>query len=282
VDARHYPDPAYQSLCGALADFHGVDASRVVLAASASEFIMRLTASLARQGRTKVWLPEFAYGEYAHAAQVWGFERVAQPAQSHLSWLCEPSSPLGQVEAHAQQVVEQGDVVVLDRAYEPLRLAGQSSLNESALSRTWQLYSPNKALGLTGIRGAYAIAPVHELSLVAEVMAQAPSWPLGSHAVVMLTAWTQADVQAWLADSRDTLRVWKEAQLKLLSPLDCLSSDTNFLCVRADMDAEYLRLQGIKLRDATSFGLPGHWRLSVQPPQAQQALLSALKVKGSV
>jgi histidinol-phosphate aminotransferase len=33
-----------------------------------------------------------------------------------------------------------------------------------------------------------------------------------------------------------------------------------------------LRTQGIKLRDATSFGLPGWVRLGVLPPVAQDAL----------
>jgi histidinol-phosphate aminotransferase len=36
-----------------------------------------------------------------------------------------------------------------------------------------------------------------------------------------------------------------------------------------------LRTQGIKLRDTTSFGLPGHVRISVQPPAAQDALHNA-------
>jgi histidinol-phosphate aminotransferase len=38
-----------------------------------------------------------------------------------------------------------------------------------------------------------------------------------------------------------------------------------------------LRAQGIKLRDATSFGLPGWVRLGVLPPDAVGALNVALK-----
>jgi histidinol-phosphate aminotransferase len=49
-DASHYPDPHYTALRQRLADFHGVDSSRIVLAASASEFISRITAWVARQG----------------------------------------------------------------------------------------------------------------------------------------------------------------------------------------------------------------------------------------
>ena len=35
---------------------------------------------------------------------------------------------------------------------------------------------------------------------------------------------------------------------------------------------QWLRARGVKLRDCTSFGLPGHVRLGVLPPQSQRAL----------
>ena len=39
ADAAHYPDPSYLALRSRLAAFHGVAPARVLLAASASEFI---------------------------------------------------------------------------------------------------------------------------------------------------------------------------------------------------------------------------------------------------
>jgi histidinol-phosphate aminotransferase len=42
-----------------------------------------------------------------------------------------------------------------------------------------------------------------------------------------------------------------------------------------EMALDALRQQGIKLRDTTSFGLPGQVRISVQPPAAQDALQQA-------
>ena len=66
----------------------------------------------------------------------------------------------------------------------------------------------------------------------------------------------------------------------------CLPSDTNFFCAQPAWEPcdscagaaklGRLRAAGIKLRDTTSFGLPGHVRLSVQPPVAQDALRVAL------
>ncbi len=279
--ARHYPDPTYTALRTALAAFHGVAAERLVVAGSASEFIARITAAVARAGGRQVWLPALAYGDYAHAAQAWCMQRVDEPAQADLLWLCEPSSPVGGAEVMAHTVAAQGGVVVLDRAYEPLRLSGHSSLDADALDRVWQLWSPNKALGLTGVRGAYAIAPLHGLALARSLEQLAPSWLLGAHAVAMLRVWVQADAQRWLAQSREQLAEWKSAQVALLEQADwiCLPSEANYLCARAPntLDVPTLRVLGIKLRDTTSLGLPGHWRLGVLPPAAQQALQTALR-----
>jgi histidinol-phosphate aminotransferase len=286
ADARHYPDPAYTVLRERLATFHGVAAERIVLAASASEFIARLTAALRLAGAQRVWLPALAYGDYARSAAAWGLARVSDPAHADLLWLCEPSSPLGGAEPMAVELAGQGGVVVLDCAYEPLRLTGACSLDEAALQRVWQLWSPNKALGLTGVRGAHAIAPLQGAALAASLQALAPSWPLGAHAVAMLNAWAQADAQAWLAHSRQRLAGWKTTQIDSLQALGwtCLPSDAPFFCARPAMplDADALRAAGVKLRDTRSLGLPDHWRLSVQPPLSQHALLSTLAAMKAV
>lgn len=283
ADSRHYPDPAYTDLRAALAGFHGVAVERIVLAGSASEFIARMSGGVVRAGGRSAWLPPLAYGDYGRAADAWGLQRVDKPEAADLLWLCEPSSPVGGVEAKAPSVASQGGVVVLDRAYEPLRLSGACSLDSEALDRAWQLWSPNKALGMTGVRGAYAIAPLHGLALAQALNAVAPSWPLGSHAVAMLTTWVQEDVQQWIAESRAQLGVWKRKQIELLANLGwvCVPSEANYFCAQppVELDAAALRAMGIKLRETASLGLPGHWRLGVRPPEAQAALLAALKME---
>lgn len=47
----------------------------------------------------------------------------------------------------------------------------------------------------------------------------------------------------------------------------------------APLDAATLRARGLRLRDATSFGLPGWWRLRVMAPEAQAALRQAIGVE---
>jgi histidinol-phosphate aminotransferase len=281
ADASHYPDPAYAQLRQALARHHGVDAWRIVLGGSGSELVFRLAAWAARSGVRSVAVPRHAYGDYAAAAAAHGMERV--PAEkAGLVWACDPSSPLGQPEQNLQKLAAHEGIVALDLAYEPLRLEGVLGLADPSRDRVWQLWTPNKALGLTGVRAAYAIAPAHARSHVAALEALAPSWVVGAHGVALLMAWSEPQVQQWVQASRDRLRNWKQRQEEVLRALGwtCLPSVANFQCCRPGLEPGFiaaLRSHGIKLRDCASFGLPGHVRLSVQPPMAQDALAAAWK-----
>ena len=298
ADATRYPDPAYTALRERLAAFHGVVPARVVLAASASEFIHRITALAAQQGVVQVALPAHSYGDYAQAAQVRGLDLVRSGgAAAGLQWACEPSSPLGladpAVRAWQQLGVERGGdgaagvLRVLDCAYVPLRLGPEGAWTGTPPahlpSACWQLWTPNKALGLTGVRAAYAIAPAGSEELVRALVALAPSWPVGAHGVALLQAWVLPVVQQWLVYSLSTLHEWKSRQQTLCLDLGWAvhaGSLANYFCAQPvsmslPNDLAALRAAGIKLRDTTSFGLPGSVRLGVLAPAAQDALRQA-------
>jgi histidinol-phosphate aminotransferase len=287
ADPSRYPDPRHTALRARLAALHGVDAERILMAASASEFIARITAAVAQQGGRALWLPPHSYGDYPRAAQAWGLALRRGPASvtgADLVWCCDPSSPLGQPQAGLAALVDElaaQAACVLDLAYEPLRLEGRLGLDAAHRDRVWQLWTPNKALGLTGVRAAYAIAPAEARALAERLDRLAPSWPLGAHGVALLSAWTQADTQAWLRDSLAQLRRWKAGQQALCEALGwtCLPSAANFFCARPDRpyadSAAALRKAGIQLRDTASFGLPDHVRLGVLPPASQRALRDA-------
>jgi len=286
ADPSHYPDASYTALRAQLAAFHRVDIGRVLLAGSASEFIFRFTAWVAKQGGRRVCLPQHCYGDYAQAASAWKLDVTTTPATSDLVWACEPSSPLGGAYAPWPHWPLTAPVVV-DRAYEPLRLSGAPTLDKQDIEKVWQMWTPNKALGMTGVRAAYVIAPQGAQIDAIGLERLCASWPVGAHGVALLQAWVQPSVQSWLCESLHILREWKARQLALLKSMgwDCTASDTPFFCARPPCDAtrdlqfdlHRLRLAGVKLRDATSFGLPGWVRLSVQPPAAQDELIKAWK-----
>lgn len=296
ADPTRYPDLAYTALREGLGAFHGVAPARIVLAASASEFIHRITALAAQRGAVQVALPPHSYGDYAQAAQARGLAllRGGAIATAGLQWACEPSSPLGHADPVVRTWQDCGAVAalrVLDCAYAPLRLdeegAWAGSPSPHLPSACWQLWTPNKAMGLTGVRAAYAVAPADAGAWVNELNALAPSWPVGAHGVALLQAWMQPAVQQWLLHSLGRLRDWKTRQHGLCADMGWQvlpGSLANYFCARPDGFAHSnaflhilpgLRSAGIKLRDCTSFGLPGVVRLGVLPPASQDALAAA-------
>ncbi len=280
ADASRYPEPGYQVLREQLAQLHGVDSARIVVGASASELIFRITAWACREGARTAWVPPHAYGDYRAAAGAWRLQPRTLPQQADLCWCCEPSNPLGQCEPQLEQADLARATWAMDRAYEPLRLGG-SPRPKVLLDKVWQLRSPNKSLGLTGVRAAYAIAPQHAEAQARELEELSHSWPLGAHGLALLQAWCTPGVQQWLRESLLRLRAWKQQQIDMCRALgwQVAASDANFFCARPSVDdlgavIAGLREAGIKLRDCASFGLPGWVRLGVLPPPSQTALAS--------
>lgn len=285
ADAARYPDPAYTALRAQLAAFHGVEAARIVLAGSASEFIHRITALAAQRGMRAVAVPAHGYGDYTQAARARGLAVHPAPlATAGLHWACEPSSPLGQADAALsawQAVGAPAQLLrVLDCAYQPLRLHAHPAPPPPTC---WQIWTPNKALGLTGVRAAYAIATQGGEADAADLVALAPSWPVGAHGVALLQAWVQPATQQWLAACLPRLRDWKDRQIAVCAALGWQvlpGSQANYFCARPPVAAlpellHALRAQGIKLRGCASFGLPGVVRLGVLAPASQDALRQA-------
>jgi histidinol-phosphate aminotransferase len=204
ADARHYPDASYTRLRQQLAAFHGVEASRVLLAGSASEFIFRITAGVAQQGGRYVSLPPHSYGDYAQAAQAWGLELNATPEAADLVWACEPSSPLGRPADLASGWRHCGPTLVLDQAMS--RCACTARPAERGAGARVAPHHPNKALGLTGC-ARYAVAPADAPPARARCWKRwRPSWPLGAHGVL-----GHDGLQSWLYACRATLRGWSAA-----------------------------------------------------------------------
>lgn len=297
ADRRRYPDPTYAALRAQLAAWHGVTAERVVVAGSASEFIHRFSAAAARLGRVqRAIVPRPGYGDYGAAARAAGLEaalhgsaeRPRVPTADDLWWLTEPASPDGSTRiadgglAHRLlQLEEAGALVALDLAYQPLRLDGRALPPEAALA--WQLWSPNKSCGLPGVRGAYAIVPRGEEAAARALRALAPSWVCGADGVALLAAFASAAAQAELDAQRAQLATWRAQLAAALRGADWEVADaisvTPFFVARPPrrMPAIDWRGAGLQLRDCGSLGLPGWWRLSAQPPDAIDALATALR-----
>ncbi|MEY4415436.1 MAG: hypothetical protein RIQ53_2729 [Pseudomonadota bacterium] len=321
--ARHrYPpadDPALRQAIGRL---HAVDEARVLLLPSASaglHLLARAAADWAGLGEA-VW-PTPGYGEYAAACAAAGLRRVeargaaagvaaaafragGRHPSPRLHLWAEPSSPDGRSDAVALRAVLDvagHDLVLLDLAYQPMRLDGDPAA-EAAMAagawapagwlarglphgaaRAWQLWSPNKACGLTGVRGAYALAPEGAQAVAAALRAAQPSWPLGADGRAMLQAWAAPATQQALAASLARVRRWRADLARVLQRAGwSVEPDgvSPFLVARAPVDrpwdADRARAAGVALRATDSLGLPGAWRLCARPPRALRALAVVL------
>jgi len=328
ANRQRYPDPAYANLRAQLAAWHGVDSQRVLPTAGTSEAIRRLTLAAFLQGHRTVWAPRPGYSDYAFAALALGMavrdyddaetmlaEMGTDTRQSALVWLCEPNNPTGQSlpasfwaafmgappqTPPATPTAARGasrHIWALDRAYEPLRLSGHDAVPKAAANQMWQCLSPNKALGMTGVRAGYLLAPSRAAweplrqapfgavsSCHQSLLQLAPSWVLSAEGVAFLGAWIEPEVQDWLARCRTTLSLWAQQQRHALNGLDWLQEPATvpFWLARPPEQGlvlaqhlAHLRQQGIKLRDATSLGKPGWVRISAQAPEARRALVSA-------
>lgn len=350
ADRQRYPDPAYTALRQHLSAWHGVAPDRVLPTSGGAEAIRRITLAAMLAGVRRVCVPQPGFGDYAAAAHALGLTvvpcvDVAAMVRAMdvpcLVWICDPNNPTGRtLDASEWAAIDDArqrsrSRIVVDQAYEPLRLHGAASLPPTLADLVWRLICPNKALGLTGVRAAYLLAPLRE-DWRDRVAALAASWVLSAEGEALLTAWAQTEVQEELADSHALLRDWVQEQQSRLASWGFQvmpGSVTPFWMARLpelgadneldpDLDLELdlgstrraiapmtptltsrtaqqalgaalahrpeappatpaallaaLRHHGIKLRDATSFGLPGWVRLSVQTPASQMALLTAL------
>jgi histidinol-phosphate aminotransferase len=301
TDRTRYPDPRYLALRDRLAAWHGVAMSRVFPSAGTSEAIRRLTLLAFIRGCRTVWVPSPGYADYPAAARALGMTvreyasgelllRALQHVDApDLVWLCEPCNPTGQSAPESfwtalnEVVTRQPMSIALDRAYEPLRLQDACPVPAALAHLAWQCFSPNKALGLTGVRAGYVLAPAQdELHLCCGFESLAPSWVLSAEGVAVLDALSTPETHTWLQQSLVELTQWKRAQHDAFETLGWRQqpSVVPFWLARPQEQGDalrrrlqHLRAGGIKVRDAGSFGLPGWLRVSVQPLASQRALV---------
>jgi histidinol-phosphate aminotransferase len=299
ADRSRYPDPEYTALREELARLHGASRGRIVVGASASELIWRVTRAWRARPRAAVVTDARTFGEYSRAAFHAGvplIRREEARGSLPLVWHCCPDNPTGEITE--QKIVETLEwlkgrrgapgAVVVDFAYWPFRrLLGEPTgfiARRIWIDEVLQLWTPNKLHGLTGVRGAYLVLPRRTHATEAgALMRQAPSWVLGADGVALLSSHTRPESRRFLMRTAMKLRQWKASQDRYLrengwqakeSPLHFgLWRPPPMRAAPATWHAQ-LRRKGIKVRDATSFGRPGWVRLVSRSPKDVEALIT--------
>ncbi|CAN5788678.1 histidinol-phosphate transaminase [soil metagenome] len=284
ADVAHYPDPTFAHVRTLLGRMHERHPGDVVVGAGACELIHRAV----RVTGGPVLLLEPTFGEYRYAANAAGVAVRAvhdldafahQLGSSALAVMCVPSSPAGhvldgdQLTALAARATDVGCRLLIDLAYHPL-----SQDRPTPPPSCWQLWAPNKAHGVPGVRAGYLLAAPDD----ATRLRVAPSWVLSAHGAAFLCSITVPSARRWVRTARTTLWRWRDelaADLRAAGSAVEVGRANYLLADVGDATATtaVLHAMGIGVRPATSFGLPSLLRLSAQPPEARATLVTALR-----
>ena len=285
ADVTRYPDPLYAQLRETLASFHQTTPERIVVGAGASELILRMIRRI--DGTVQQLVPTFS--EYARGARLAGRRLIsarspaaflrAQSAHPGVGFVCWPNNPTGDLwPLEFVAAAAAAGPLVVDLAYAPLCELHHAAAIEAAAAGAYRLYSPNKAFGLTGVRGAYLITPRIDEHLACA----APSWVIGRDAVAFLEAACQRPARQWLARGLPQIARWRKRLSGSLEQLDVpvRESPATFLLARvgdAKRITAHMRSHDVRVRNGSSFGLRQWIRLSAQPVPAQKVLMVALE-----
>jgi histidinol-phosphate aminotransferase len=285
ADVTRYPDPLYAQLRETLASFHQTTPERIVVGAGASELILRMIRRI--DGTVQQLVPTFS--EYARGARLAGRRLIsarspadflrAQSAHPGVGFVCWPNNPTGDLwPLEFVAAAAAAGPLVVDLAYAPLCEPHHAAAIEAAAAGAYRLYSPNKAFGLTGVRGAYLITPRIDEHLACA----APSWVIGRDAVAFLEAACQRPARQWLARGLPQIARWRKRLAGSLEQLDVpvRESPATFLLARvgdAKRITAHMRSHDVRVRNGSSFGLRQWIRLSAQPVPAQKVLMVALE-----
>lgn len=191
---NRYPDRSAHALRESLARRHGVSTENVFVANGSNEVLQTLLLTYAGAGRTVATF-EPTYQLHSHIARISGarvvhgnrtpdfsldvheIRRVLKEHTPHVTFLCSPNNPTGQVEPRGNvdaAIASAPGLVVVDEAYaefsnfsmiDVLRDEGTLDAGSVVVTRTF-----SKTWSLAALRLGYAIAPAEVVAHMNEVV----------------------------------------------------------------------------------------------------------------
>ena len=292
VEVSSYPDPTYSEARLAAANHHEVPLEQIVLG-GAAELIYRLSACYLKPERT-VLVASPTFGEYTRAAQLYGaaihhcnvYGKDAEPdvtalvygvqsVRPTLVWLCQPNNPTG----HAWGAEALADVAAACQACDALLIIDAAYLELSTATLDLPEYAVKlvpltKTFGVAGLRAGYALAPPE----VAETLRRAaPPWPVSTPAAAAVT-WCRTEGQTFIEQTvPELLELRRTFQTGLHAlGLETWASASSFFLVNVGDAPDFAaraKMAGFRVRDGSSFGLPGCVRLATQRQGDNEAFL---------
>jgi L-threonine-O-3-phosphate decarboxylase len=273
ADLRHYPDPEYQLLRGAIAQYHHLEADWILPGNGAAELLTWAAWDLAVQPPTVLFTPSFADYDRALNAFNVAVRRITLPldhcpeklplpsTQTGGLLLNNPHNPTGYQWSRAAILpwLEQFALVVIDEAFmDFLPPDEQSSLiaDIEQFPNLVILRSLTKFYSVPGLRLGYAIAHPERLK---QWQKRRDPWAVNQFAAVAGEAMLndrvfQAQTWDWLPPTRAQLY----QDLAAMPGLNPLPGRANFLLIKtarssSELQQELLQRDRILVRDCVTF-----------------------------
>lgn len=259
ADINEYDRGRYPALRQAIATYHGVDVSQIVLGAGSDELIVTC-ARLFAQGGTVATVPATSYSMYRFAAGMADATVIDDVAAADLVFVCRPNNPTGEL----PDIPETSGQLIIDEAYADY--AGVSVIDRVdeglIVLRTF-----SKAFGLAGARVGYAVTTP---DLAAALAARVPPLSVSTTSAALALAAIQSppDVSEQVAERE---RLARELAVR---GLKSLPSFTNFLYIPMDDPERYV--DGLLPYGIVTRAYPGALRISVRDELDDNRLLDAV------
>jgi len=282
-----YPGDDEAPLRAGLARQSGVSPEQVTLGNGSAELLWLLALAILERGdRAIVIGPTF--GEYTRAARVVGADvldtrSLLDVPSARVLFICNPNNPTGSQYEPAQIEKLLGTlpetVVVLDEAYAGFvfdRWASEPLLADHP--NLVILRSLTKDHALPGLRLGYLLASP-EIARAAEAVR--PPWSVNAGALRAGLATLEPAAQSHVDRARRLVAISRTLLTDGFTQLGypVLPSVANFVLVEVGSATAFrsaLLPYGMVVRDATSFGLPGHVRVACRLPADCSRLLETV------
>lgn len=303
-----YPDPLSMAPRRAAAARWERPVEEIVFGAGAAELIQAVCFAMVRAGDT-VLVPMPTFGEYARAASLCGarvLQGIAPPPdyaldaaaiaeavvqhRPRLAFLCTPNNPTGQritrdeLRGVADACAAVGTLLVVDQSFDAFLAEPLGTPALPGHPAVIHLRSITKDHALAGVRAAFAVGPAH---LMAAVERGRAPWATSTLAQAAAAAALGDDGQTYAALTLPRLRAERERLEAVFAGLriPTVRTTTHFVLAEAGdaagFAARLLEKHGIRVRDCTSFGLPGHIRVAARTPLDNAELIRALEAECS-
>ena len=289
-----YPDDKCRALRCSLAKKHGVSEDNIICGNGAEELIYAVMQAL-RPKSVLVLMPTFS--EYERAARAVGADIIKYTldeksgfsvtedildlvGQADMTVICDPNNPTGKtVDADLlERIIQNSNITLVDRSFADFgeRQGMVLRLLQETENRPLSLFSFTKMYAIPALRLGYAVC--EDKKIIEKINAAKPRWSVSvpaqaaGLAALNETEYVKKSIEYINAEKRFLYRAFEEMGIEYFK------SDVNFILFKSERPLYSLLLEkGILIRDCTSFGLNGFYRIAVRTHEENERLVKALR-----